>query len=99
MIVLTLFAWALMCFFFAFVSFLGIRKGSLHVGFAAFISMMILGGAGYDALLALNVAMQAYAMGEAADFQLTGSVWALAALLFVWWFTPSWLTVRKHEPA
>jgi hypothetical protein len=91
---ITLLAWALVCFFCAFVAFNGIRKSGMLMGFAAFVAMMILGNAGFDALKLLNLAMMAMAAGAEAPFELTGSVWSLASLALVGWFTPTWLLRR-----
>ena len=94
MTAITLLAWAGCCFFFAFVNFNGIRKSGWLMGFGAFVSMMILGNAGFDALKLFNETIGAYAAGEDRPFELTGSVWSMASLGLAWCFTPSWLLGR-----
>lgn len=94
MTAITLLAWAATCFFFAFVAFNGIRKSGLLLGFGAFVAMMVLGNAAFDALKLLNAAMLAYAAGEEPAFELTGTVWSMASLALVWLYTPKWLLRR-----
>ena len=91
MTAITLLAWAAFCFFWAFVAFNGIRKSGMLLGFWAFVAMMVLGNAGFDALKLLNAAMMALAAGEDPAFELTGTVWAVASLILTGIYAPKWL--------